>query len=131
MALWTPEETKTCLAIWERGGSFGVIADFLRTKTRNAVAGHLNRAGKHRPIPVERKLPPPRKTQKQIIEEAMQKTFTFDPGRSPSSLIDRCSDGCQFPLGDSPFRFCNQQQVPGTPYCVPHCRMVYQPPRAR
>lgn len=131
MTVWTEQESEMCLQVWQRGGSYGVIADVIRTKTRSAVAGWLRRAGKRRQVPIETKVPPPRKTKRQIIEEALSREYTFDPTRLPSSLIDRSSDGCQFPLGEKPFRFCNQKRVPSTPYCAAHCKLVYQPPRPR
>jgi len=125
MTIWTEPEQELCLEVWQRGGSFGVISDVIGTKSRNAVAGWLNRAGKHRPKPTEAKQPQ-RKTRRELIEEAFSLQFTFDHNRLPTSLIDRDSDGCQFPLGEKPFQFCNQKQVPGTPYCVAHCKLVYR-----
>lgn len=41
---------------------------------------------------------------------------------------------CRWPIGDpknADFHFCGERSLAGRPYCEPHWRMAFQPPKSR
>ena len=49
---------------------------------------------------------------------------------TPTDLItfEQLGPGnCRFPFGDKDFKFCGRSQFNDFPYCINHCRIVYQP----
>ena len=69
--------------------------------------------------------------------EIAEGTFTFDQfyeAPNPIGLLALNSNTCRWPYGDpktDEFHFCGGQPSVGRPYCPTHCRMGYQPPKAR
>jgi hypothetical protein len=46
-------------------------------------------------------------------------------------LLELNEQTCRWPDGDGPFTFCGHAPVRGLPYCAPHSRISYQPPKER
>lgn len=47
------------------------------------------------------------------------------------SIDQLTEETCRWPSESPPFTYCGREPVAGTPYCLGHCRIAYQPPPQR
>ena len=151
--LWTAEAIEVLKNLALAGRSASVIAATLGVASRNAVIGKANRigirlngdgraatfdglqAGKHgrRPARGEQSLAsslsraPDRKAAWAFAEAEVQEMRRV-------GFEDIHESACRWPLGDpmsGDFAYCGLNPAKGRSYCAGHCRMAYQPPKAR
>ena len=148
---WTPEQTEQLRALHEKGLSCALMAAEIGCGfTRNAIIGRLHRLGlsnakskkwkdrwANRP-----KSEKPRENRKSIrIIRANGNSDKMRFMEAPETdlaplrcvevvplnlaLVDLAHDGCRYPYGDGPFRFCGHPQIDGSSYCGPHWSITY------
>lgn len=129
--MWTPEETKLVVQFANEGYSSTQIAAALRTKTRNAVIGKLNRIGVKLKNPqfgsdtVSQKPTTPQEPQASaVMNRVIQKRDYYPPKQgipeNLTNLVDLQPHQCRWPFGDKNFKFCGMPKHPGSPYCLNH-----------
>ena len=156
---WTDERVDTLKKLWGEGLSASQIAGRLGDVTRNAVIGKVHRLGLSGRATTQR--PRPQRSRNRIATPKRSAKPRFAQSGNPvlrslyqgegeayvspveeieipledrKSLQDLMEDSCRWPIGDpqhSDFHFCNQNKVPGLPYCEHHSRRAFQPPQAR
>lgn len=134
-AFWTPErigELKTRLV---NGESFSLIASEMGAKSRNAVAGIVNRLGlsESRPAKLPKPPKPPRLPNGWRVHQPMLPAEPSSAFRC--SLLELGPMTCHYPIGDpgdEDFRFCGSPaaKFPG-PYCAHHGKLCHRPARER
>ena len=131
-------------ALWAEGFSASQIAERLGGVTRNAVISKVHRLGLsgrvtkswNKPGPKPAPSKPRRSVQPVIPREVWTPTpeiYTVPPEKRVG--VDGLTDNqCRWPIGDPQddnFHFCNQEKVPGLPYCAHHCTVAFEPSRPR
>lgn len=155
---WTDERVELLKKLWSEGLSASQIAGRLGSVTRNAVIGKVHRLGlsgratttRIKPARTRRAATAPKRSKpafKQQGNPAFRSLYQGDgepfmpaaeafeiPLAERKSLQDLTESSCRWPIGDpqhADFHFCNQNKVPGLPYCEHHARRAFQPPQAR
>lgn len=150
--VWTEAEHVKACAMYAERSSFTAIANELGTRTRNAVGGHLARAGvlrkehqtKATMAEIRKKDNAQRRNKRcAAVNKRDERALAIwvDPSPSapvdikewaPASFAELKEDGCRFPFGHRNYTFCNVSPcVPNTPYCQVHARLCYPSPRDR
>lgn len=152
-ASWTDERVTLLKRLYADGLSASQMAAQLGYVTRNAVVGKLHRLGiakppRGKPVPREKKEYKPREVIG--VRPAMSGRPALPilalPDPDPDvieniipigqrcGLLDLNESKCRWPLGTPgmiDFYFCGGAPLEGTPYCGYHCRVAYEPPKAR
>jgi GcrA cell cycle regulator len=151
---WTDERVETLKKLWLDGLSASQIAKQLGGVTRNAVIGKVHRLGlsgraapSHpsrttfkaprppRPIsaPTPRPARPAVETRAHHLPAVRSAPFVELPGTA--TVLTLGAHMCKWPIGDptsTDFTFCGRRAGDdGTPYCVDHARLAYQPPAGK
>jgi GcrA cell cycle regulator len=142
--LWTAEAVEVLKNLALAGRSASVIAATLGAASRNAVIGKANRIGirlngdgrastSDRParggrgsFPAHTRAPN-RKAAWAFAEAEVQEMRRV-------GFEDIHEFVCRWPLGDpmsEDFVYCGLKAATGHSYCAGHCRLAYQPPKAR
>ncbi len=154
---WTDERVETLKKLWQEGHSASQIAKQLGGVTRNAVIGKVHRLGlsgraapsqPSRPLYKPARPPRPaapshvahteRPAQPQIRRDVPAVArpvvsqpivpYVEEPGTA--TVLTLGAKMCKWPIGDpssDAFSFCGRRADDGTPYCVEHARVAYQP----
>jgi GcrA cell cycle regulator len=159
--LWTEEAIEVLKELALEGRSASVIAAALGAASRSAVIGKANRigiklnggrggygarrdAGGYASSAIGGYGPPPACSRRVKLRPAL----SVVPARKASWSFAEAEVGemrrvgfeeihefaCRWPLGDpmsGDFAYCGLKSANGRSYCAGHCRMAYQPPRAR
>ncbi|MEI9903635.1 MAG: GcrA family cell cycle regulator [Asticcacaulis sp.] len=152
---WTDERVETLKKLWQEGHSASQIAKQLGGVTRNAVIGKVHRlglSGRAAPSQPTRPLykparparpavspqshgpshaaPLPRREPviaRPVISQPLV-PYVEEPGTA--TVLTLGAKMCKWPIGDpssDSFSFCGRVASDGTPYCVEHARVAYQP----
>ena len=152
---WTEERVATLKKLWLDGLSASQIAKQLGGVTRNAVIGKVHRLGlsgratPSQPARTTFKAPrPPRPAPAQpmiarrpVEQPTAQTTASTPVPVAPRPVFRMEEPGsatvltlgahmCKWPIGDPSsdnFTFCGRRSDDGTPYCLEHARIAYQP----
>jgi GcrA cell cycle regulator len=152
---WTDERVAVLKKLWLDGLSASQIAKQLGGVTRNAVIGKVHRLGLSgratpsqpaRPAFKAPRPPRPAPTQPLIarrpIEQQPAATMSSVPVPVAPRPVFRMEEPgsatvltlgahmCKWPIGDPSsdnFTFCGRRSDDGTPYCLEHARIAYQP----
>ena len=126
----------------EFGTSFSRCAVIGRAK-RSGIPLRAGKGGRIGPKggPSQRK-PRVRALTKQRPDVAMRKAaagpklstqpaqLRCDPLKAGTFHVTELEEGmCRWPTGDREILFCGLNQLEDMPYCGPHCRIAFQPPR--
>ena len=126
---WTDERVAELIRLWEAGQSASVIGKMLGV-SKNSVVGKAHRMKlRSRPSPIKR----------DVIRNATAKPSPILPPkpvhtapRPPATRAAPRRRGkgphCLWPFGDPgtpEFHFCEDDAVPGKPYCETHCAKAY------
>jgi GcrA cell cycle regulator len=126
---WTDERVAELIRLWEAGQSASVIGKMLGV-SKNSVVGKAHRMKlRSRPSPIKR----------DAIRKATAKPAPILSPRpvqiaprpaAPRPAPRRTGKGphCLWPFGDPgtpEFHFCEDDAVPGKPYCEAHCAKAY------
>jgi GcrA cell cycle regulator len=153
---WTDERVETLKKLWQEGHSASQIAKTLGGVTRNAVIGKVHRLGLSgraapsqpaRPLYKPQRPPRPvsapqhhapamnsatlRRTEPVLARPVISQPvvpYVETPGTA--TVLTLGSKMCKWPIGDpssDSFSFCGRRSDDGTPYCVEHARVAYQP----
>ncbi|MFT4075020.1 MAG: GcrA family cell cycle regulator [Asticcacaulis sp.] len=153
---WTDERVETLKKLWQEGHSASQIAKQLGGVTRNAVIGKVHRLGLSgraapsqptRPLYKPARPPRPAVSSAPAERPAAQATvrrtepvlarpvinqpvvpYVEEPGTA--TVLTLGAKMCKWPIGDpssDSFSFCGRRSDDGTPYCVEHARVAYQP----
>jgi GcrA cell cycle regulator len=154
---WTDERVETLKKLWQEGHSASQIAKQLGGVTRNAVIGKVHRLGlSGRAAPSQPARPlykparPPRTTvsstpatERTAAQPSIRRSepvlarpiisqpivpYVETPGTA--TVLTLGAKMCKWPIGDpssDSFSFCGRRSDDGTPYCVEHARVAYQP----
>ena len=158
---WTDDRVEQLKKLWAEGLSASQIAGRIGGVSRNAVIGKVHRLGlsgrattsrmkSHRSRPraalaAKRGLRPRmgmignplvrslyQPDGEPYIPPAVEELVIPLNERRTIQTLTECS--CRWPIGDPQtpeFHFCNQNKVPGLPYCEFHARRAFQPPQPR
>jgi GcrA cell cycle regulator len=142
--LWTAEAVEVLKDLALAGRSASVIAATLGAASRNAVIGKANRigirlngdgrvgtsdrlqAGKQGSAPALSRAPNRRAAW--VFAEAEVQEMRRVGFEDIHEFV------CRWPLGDpmsKDFAYCGLNAAKGRSYCAGHCRMAYEPPKAR
>ncbi len=151
---WTDERVDTLKKLWQEGHSASQIAKQLGGVTRNAVIGKVHRLGlSGRAAPSQPTRPlykPARTTRPAVSPQSHTSAHAPMPRREPvlprpvvsqplvpyveepgtATVLTLGAKMCKWPIGDpssDSFSFCGRRADDGTPYCVEHARVAYQP----
>jgi len=154
---WTDERVETLKKLWQEGHSASQIAKQLGGVTRNAVIGKVHRLGLSgraapsqptRPLYKPARPPRPaasaashaerpaaqapvRRSEPVLARPVISQPVTpyvEEPGTA--TVLTLGAKMCKWPIGDpssDSFSFCGRRSDDGTPYCVEHGRVAYQP----
>jgi len=154
---WTDERVETLKKLWQEGHSASQIAKQLGGVTRNAVIGKVHRlglSGRAAPSQPTRPLykparpsrpatsasshaerpavqPSARRAEPVIARPVISQPivpYIEEPGTA--TVLTLGAKMCKWPIGDpssDSFSFCGRRSDEGTPYCVEHARVAYQP----
>ena len=154
---WTDERVDTLKKLWTEGHSASQIAKALGGVTRNAVIGKVHRLGlsgraapsqparplykpTRPPRPVSQPVhhashapaaPSIRRTEPVVARPVISQPivpYVEEPGTA--TVLTLGAKMCKWPIGDpssDSFSFCGRRSDDGTPYCVEHARVAYQP----
>ncbi len=154
---WTDERVDTLKKLWTEGHSASQIAKALGGVTRNAVIGKVHRLGlsgraapsqparplykpTRPPRPVSQPVhhashapatPSIRRTEPVVARPVISQPivpYIEEPGTA--TVLTLGAKMCKWPIGDpssDSFSFCGRRSDDGTPYCVEHARVAYQP----
>lgn len=113
-------------ALWQEGKSSGQIA-LIVGRTRNSVIGIVSRMN----LPTRTGLPRVRTKPRYRAPTAPKPVLPPPPVDAPPSLnlpmMELRAHHCQFPYGDSDFRFCGHDRDLGSTYCSYHRALCVQP----
>jgi GcrA cell cycle regulator len=149
---WTEDEItqlqalRKTTATWVMiAGTLGKTVDATRSKDRALQAADIRRNAANAPRPslvprltsevpeIEAPLPPIPAPIPRIVPRPV---FT-QPVRPVEPVVERYigkSEPCCWPIGvpkTATFRFCDDQSLPGKPYCGEHAKLAFQPRRDR
>ena len=152
---WTDERVETLKKLWQEGHSASQIAKQLGGVTRNAVIGKVHRlglSGRAAPSQPTRPLYKPARTTRPAVSTQNHSPSHSAPmpRREPviarpvisqplvpyvetpgtATVLTLGAKMCKWPIGDpssDSFSFCGRRADDGTPYCVEHARVAYQP----
>lgn len=154
---WTDERVETLKKLWQEGHSASQIAKQLGGVTRNAVIGKVHRLGLSgratpsqptRPLYKPARPPRPAASASPAVERPAAQAsvrradpvlarpvisqpvvpYVEEPGTA--TVLTLGAKMCKWPIGDpssDSFSFCGRRSDEGTPYCVEHARVAYQP----
>jgi GcrA cell cycle regulator len=147
---WTDERVALLRELWAKGLSASQIAVQLGGVTRNAVIGKAHRLGlESRPSPIRGNGTGSRRRNRAIDRALEAKalrgtmadeeiggekivpdggTRASEPALPPLARKGGDVKECLWPIGDpgdTDFRFCEEDTVPGRPYCSAHCEVAY------
>jgi len=154
---WTDERVETLKKLWQEGHSASQIAKQLGGVTRNAVIGKVHRLGLsgraapsqptrplYKPARASRPLVSPSERQasshgatvaratpvlsRPVVPQQPVTPYVETPGTA--TVLTLGARMCKWPIGDpasDSFSFCGRRADDGTPYCVEHARVAYQP----
>lgn len=150
---WSQDDVAELERLRGLGWSAGKISQLFKAKgidvSRNSVIGKLHRLGLSRPAYIvtraERKkigkrhkdrlrregrfLRKPQSLSERILmipHDPLPEDDAAPPGAT--SLIDMHEHQCRWPYGDSDYKFCPRDKVPGLHYCEAHARRAYYVP---
>jgi GcrA cell cycle regulator len=159
--LWTEESIEVLKRLALEGRSASVIAAALGAASRNAVIGKANRIGVRlkghgrAAMPAGMQAGMHRAQWASIVRRApaasgqsASPALSRAPSRMTGWMFAEAEVGdmrrvgfgeihefvCRWPLGDpagADFAYCGLEAANGRSYCAGHCRMAYQPPKAR
>ena len=95
------------------------------------VARTVNTPGANKLIPVEQKSPEARGVEPVVARPVVSQPivpYVEEPGTA--TVMTLGAKMCKWPIGDpssDSFSFCGRRSDSGTPYCVEHARVAYQP----
>ena len=143
---WTDERVETLKKLWQEGHSASQIAKTLGGVTRNAVIGKVHRLGLSgraapsqpaRPLYKPQRPPRPASTPQHAPATASAPLRRTDPVLARPVISQPVVPYVETPgmatvltLGTkmcNSFSFCGRRSDDGTPYCVEHARVAYQP----
>ena len=151
---WTEERVDTLKKLWQEGHSASQIAKQLGGVTRNAVIGKVHRlglSGRAAPSQPTRPLYKPARVARPAVSPQSHGAHGSSlPRREPvvarpvisqpltpyveapgtATVLTLGAKMCKWPIGDpssDSFSFCGRRADDGTPYCVEHARVAYQP----
>ncbi len=150
---WTDERVETLKKLWQEGHSASQIAKHLGGVTRNAVIGKVHRLGlsgraapsqptrplykPNRPVrpavsasPAPAPSAPLRRAEPTIPRPPVSVPVIHNEAPGTATVLTLGSRMCKWPIGDpssDDFTFCGRRADDGTPYCVEHGRLAYQP----
>ena len=143
---WTDERVETLKKLWQEGHSASQIAKQLGGVTRNAVIGKVHRlglSGRAAPSQPTRPLYKPARPPRPAAQATVRRSepvlarpvisqpiipYVEEPGTA--TVLTLGAKMCKWPIGDpssDSFSFCGRRSDDGTPYCVEHGRVAYQP----
>ena len=147
---WTDERVTLLRELWAKGLSASQIAVQLGGVTRNAVIGKAHRLGlESRPSPIRGNGSGSRRRNRAIDRaleaKALRGTMAdeeiggekvvpdgdrhmHEPTLPPIARRGGDVKSCLWPIGDpgdEDFGFCEDDTVPGRPYCAKHCEVAY------
>ena len=143
---WTDERVTTLKKLWLEGLSASQIAKQLGGVTRNAVIGKVHRlglSGRAAPSQPARPVFKPQRPARPVAAapQPVRRPLSNMP-TPPEPMIRRVEEPgsatvltlgahmCKWPIGDPSsdnFTFCGRRSDDGTPYCLEHARIAYQP----
>jgi len=158
--LWTEEAIEVLKKLALEGRSASVIAEALGASSRNAVIGKANRigiklnGGGRGPAPggtpaamrvqmaavAHPKSAPGTQSSAAALSRDPERKAAWTPAEAEVGDMRRVrfeeirEFACRWPLGDprsGDFAYCGLTPAEGRSYCAGHCRMAYQPPKAR
>ena len=159
--LWTAEAIEVLKSLALAGRSASVIAAALGAPSRNAVIGKANRIGIKlsggpggatprglQPVPHRVQSAAVALPDRRIAKQSFAPARSLAPKRKAAwpfaeaevGQMQRVGFGdirefaCRWPLGDpmsGDFTYCGLEAAKGHAYCPGHCRLAYQPPKAR
>ncbi|MFN3228244.1 MAG: GcrA family cell cycle regulator [Asticcacaulis sp.] len=153
---WTDERVATLKKLWLEGHSASQIAKQLGGVTRNAVIGKVHRLGLSgraapsqpaRPLfkparparpaaaaapsaPIVAAQPAARRAEPLARPVPVSVPAILDEGPGTATVLTLGAHMCKWPIGDpatDEFTFCGRRSCEGSPYCVEHARLAYQP----
>jgi len=153
---WTDERVELLKKLWQDGLSASQIAKQLGGVTRNAVIGKVHRLGLSgratpsqpaRPAFKAPRPPRPAPSQPMIARRPVEQPQTHTTASSApvpvaprpvfrmeepgsATVLTLGAHMCKWPIGDPSsdnFTFCGRRSDEGTPYCLEHARIAYQP----
>lgn len=150
---WTDERVETLKKLWQEGHSASQIAKHLGGVTRNAVIGKVHRLGlsgraapsqptrplykPNRPVrpaasaaPAAAPSAPLRRAEATPPRPPVSVPVAYNETPGTATVLTLGSRMCKWPIGDpssDDFTFCGRRSDDGTPYCVEHGRLAYQP----
>ena len=148
---WTDERVGALKKLWLEGQSASQIAKQLGGGvTRNAVIGKVHRlglSGRAAPSQPARATFRPARPRPQVSAPSAPRRIEAAQPRPaappPSPVLDMPGTAtvltlgahmCKWPIGDptsDEFSFCGRRSDEGTPYCIEHARVAYQPQTKR
>ncbi len=148
---WTEERVGALKKLWLEGQSASQIAKQLGDGvTRNAVIGKVHRLGlsgraaPSQPARATFRQPRPRPqvsapSAPRRIEAAQPRPAAPPPAPvvdlpGTATVLTLGAHMCKWPIGDptsDEFSFCGRRSGEGTPYCVEHAKVAYQPQKGR
>ena len=137
---WTPERVEALKRLWAEGHSASVVARMLEIKSRNSVISKVHRlklparmqaqgtamkrhGGRKRYAPQS-----DRPKLKPIMNPDPRPVFIERTPEQTVSFADLEPHHCRYPYGESDYRFCGCDKVPGQSYCAHHMRIAYSVP---
>ena len=131
---WTADEDRKLQAMWAAGCSGSVIANELKTRTRNAVMGRLWRLKAFKARPTSRAITPrpPIREAKPVTKPEMPPEPIRPPpreldARNPVLLVDLDHFHCRWPVSEPrDMLFCGRPKEEGRSYCPHHTARAYQ-----
>lgn len=152
---WTSDDVAELQRLRADGLSAGAIANVLGRRgvkvSRSAVIGKLHRLGVSRQIRIvtraertkiaaRRKIRPTRREGRFLARlQSLSERLLMSPPPDlvlvndevppgATSLLDTHEHQCRWPYGDSDYKFCPRDKVPGLHYCEAHARRAYYVP---
>ena len=155
--MWTDERVEMLKKLWAEGLSASQVAKQLGGVTRNAVIGKVHRLGlsgrstpsraprprtaSMRPSEPRLRMPSmatsPEDADHSLKAERAAKERIEEPVLDPSqraTVLTLTDHTCKWPIGDPGhpgFHFCGRKADAGSPYCMDHARLAYQPVQPR
>jgi len=152
---WTDENVARLRSLTAEGRSASEICKAINASSRNAIIGKQHRlkigpigtgrathgnSVKSSPAPAERRTPSPQTAPRIRLEDGTLPPMVVHRNEAPGSatILTIRFGQCRWPIGDpvsDDFTMCGCQAIPRPdgdgvgPYCGPHARIAFQPPR--